>query len=227
MKKNSSIIYSLVALAAVMAYCGFLIKGGIKSVNSTEETLPYLGKAAASPTQEIIGSQAAEELFDEISLVPVSNPQSVPIEPTEAETVPVYVFSPIFPLSGEISKTFSADLKYNENTHDWRSHSGIDITAAKTARVLAAETGVVTKCFEDPLWGNTIEIDHGEYKSVYKNLSTLQMVSEGKTVQKGDPISGVGDSAPSEKILGAHLHFEIIKDSSPIDPLLLLDKSSL
>ena len=227
MKKNPSIIYSAVALAAVMAYCGFLIKGGIKSVSSTEETLPYPGEIAASPTNEITGSQALDALFEEMPLIPVSKPQVVPIEPTEPETVPVYVFSPIFPLSGEVAQVFSENLKYNENTRDWRSHSGIDILGAKTARVLAAETGVVTKCFEDPLWGNTIEIDHGEYKTVYKNLSTLQMVSEGKTVQKGDPISGVGDSAPSEKMLGAHLHFEIIKGASPIDPLSLLDKSSL
>lgn len=218
MKKHSSAVYSVIALAAVAAYFGFVVKGGIKNVNTTEETLPYVEETEPVTLPVSIEDEApVEEVMANEERVPEIQPE------TEPETVPPPVFSPTWPVSGEVAGQFSDKLVFNEATNDWRSHSGIDIKAAKTARVLAAEDGTVTLCYEDPLWGNTIELDHGEYKTVYKNLSTLMMVTVGKTVKKGDPISGVGDGAATEKALGSHLHFEIIKDEIAVDPLSYLD----
>ena len=222
MKKHSSALYSVIALAAVAAYFGFVVKGGIKDVNTTEETLPRFEEFEESETLflpvEETTSPEVEAMANEKS-VPASRNET----PTEPETPPAPAFSPVWPVSGEVTEKFSDKLTYNETTRDWRSHSGIDIKAAKTARVLAAEDGIVTLCYEDPLWGNTIELDHGEYKTIYKNLSTLMMVTVGKSVKKSDPISGVGDSAATEKTSGAHLHFEIIKDGTALDPLSFLD----
>lgn len=219
MKKKASAIYSAVALLAVIAYCGFLLKGGVAETNRTEETLPYT-KESSVAAEEATQAPVKEELpaAAVVEDVPYEEPSEIPTEK---------VFSPIYPVSGEVITSFSDSLVYNSVTGDWRSHPGLDIKAAKTARVLACEDGTVTRCYEDPLWGNVIEIDHGEYLSVYKNLSTLIMANLGDIVQKGEPISGVGDSGAAEGALGAHLHFEIQKDGKAVDPLALIDKNDL
>ncbi len=137
-------------------------------------------------------------------------------------------FSPQYPADGDITRFFSSKLIYNEISGDWRSHPGIDIEADKTSRVLAAEDGTVTICRDDALYGKMIEIDHGGYKTVYKNLSTTDIVSEGDYVSKGQVISGVGDKSAFEGAYDAHIHFEIIApDGQYVDPLTILDKSEV
>jgi murein DD-endopeptidase MepM/ murein hydrolase activator NlpD len=216
MKKNTSVVYSAIAISAVIAYCGFLFKGGVKETNKTEESVPLVTEESSVVFEETATSPSVEEY---IPTATIKTDVPLPTEPSYEH------FSPIFPVQGEIINKFSESLVYNALTDDWRSHSGIDIKAAKTERVLACEKGTVTRMFQDPLWGNVIEIDHGEYKSVYKNLSTLIMKNVGDVVEKGEPISGVGDSSAAEGFLGAHLHFEILKDSSFQDPLSFLDKN--
>lgn len=218
MKKKSSVIYSSIALAAVAAYCGFLVKGGIEETNRLEETVPY---EVSEPSSDIGASEEDQK----------ENPLPVAVVVREAseeasEAAAEKIFSPLLPVAGEVIGLFSDSLVYNSVTGDWRAHSGVDIAAAKTARVLACEDGTVTRAYEDPLWGSVIEIDHGEYLSVCKNLSTLIMVNVGDKVKKGDPISGVGEGAAAEGSLGPHLHFEIRKDGKAVDPTTLLDKSS-
>ncbi len=232
MKKKTSVLYSAVALSAVIAYCGFLLKGRITETNQTEETVPYeeesiiiIDSSAEIPSEESGKSEESEKSAESEIPAPAVKTDAPHEEPSEI--LSEKGFSPIYPVSGEVVTPFSESLTYNSITGDWRSHPGIDIKAAKTARVLACEDGTVARCFEDSLWGNVIEIDHGEYISVYKNLSTLIMVNSGDTVKKGDPISGVGDSGAAESAMGAHLHFEILKDGKAVDPAALLDKSSL
>ena len=81
----------------------------------------------------------------------------------------------------------------------------------------------MSACYKDALWGNVIEIDHGEYISVYKNLSTLDIVKEGDSVNKGDTISGVGEGSTAEKLASPHLHFELLHYGKYIDPESLIN----
>lgn len=218
MKKNFSLLYSAIALSAVIAYCGYLLKGGVAETNRTEETLPYAEESTAA-IEHSAPAPVGEEL-------PTASLKEAPSE-EPSESPAEKVFSPIYPVSGEVVTLFSDSLIYHSATGDWRSHPGLDIKAAKTARVLACEDGTVTRAFTDPLWGNVIEIDHGEYLSVYKNLSTLIMANVGDIVKKGAPISGVGESGAAEGALGPHLHFEIHRNGKAEDPLPLLDKNGM
>ncbi len=220
MKKSSTAIYTVIALSAVIAYVGFLFRGGVSETDVIEETLPHVEEKIIieEPTQ------ATEEATEPPVTLPASaTSDNVPIE--EETEIKEKVFSPQYPVDGDITLFFSSKLIYNEISGDWRSHPGIDIKADKTARVLAAEDGTVTTCREDALYGKMIEIDHGGYKTVYKNLSTTAIVSEGDYVSKGQVISGVGDESAFEGAYGAHIHFEIIApDGQYVDPLTLLGK---
>ncbi len=217
MTKKTQLVYSLVSVCAVIAYCGFLVKNSISEVDVAEETLPYQDMLKAdtspAPTEPVQVSAPVAEVLPE-SITPTE-------KPTEKPTEAIIGFSPIFPVSGTVTGKFSLEPVYNPVTKDWRSHVGIDIAANLADGVVATEDGTVTACYTDPMWGNVIKIDHGEYVSIYKNLSTLIMVKEGDSVARGEKISGVGTSSVAE--MGeAHLHFELMHYSEYIDPLSLL-----
>ena len=121
-------------------------------------------------------------------------------------------------MSGAVCAPYSLQAVYSETMQDWRSHSGMDIAAPLAAAVVAAADGTVSKAYEDKLWGNVIELKHkGGLRSVYKGVSTLDMVSVGEEVKKGTVISGVG-SSPIESKAASHLHFETWQDDICVNP---------
>ncbi len=122
------------------------------------------------------------------------------------------------PVNGSISARYSLQSVYSETMHDWRAHRGMDIDAPLTEAVSAVADGTVKRAYEDKLWGNVIEIEHcGGLTTVYKGVSTLSMVSVGKSVRSGDVISGVGTS-PIESKAMPHLHFEAWQDGVCVNP---------
>lgn len=97
--------------------------------------------------------------------------------------------------------------------HDYRFHSGMDITANYGVVVNAAAVGKVV--YAGSLWGfgNTIMIVHSisgqkysQYTSLYGHLSRIE-VDEGQIVQMGQEIGRVGSTGDST---GPHLHFQIM-----------------
>ena len=124
------------------------------------------------------------------------------------------------PVEGEISKDFAKDsLVYSETLKEWVTHMGIDIKAEKTTVVKAAERGTVKSIKNDPRYGLTVVIDHGDgYQTIYANLLTSEFVVEGENVEKGQSIGTVGNTAVFEVADEPHLHFEILKESIPQDP---------
>lgn len=130
----------------------------------------------------------------------------------------------IKPVEGEISKEYAKDnLVYSETLKEWTTHLGIDIKADKTTVVKAAEAGTIKSIKNDPRYGLTIVIDHGNgYESVYANLLTSEFVVENEKVEKGQSIGTVGNTAVFEIADEPHLHFEIQKDSIQVDPNLYI-----
>lgn len=128
------------------------------------------------------------------------------------------------PVAGEIIKDFAIDnLIYSTTLEEWTTHSGIDIKAEKTSVVAAAETGTVESIKNDPRFGLTIIISHENgFKTIYSNLLTTEFVSENEVVEKGQTIATVGETASFEVADESHLHFEIYKDGTPVNPTIYL-----
>ena len=126
----------------------------------------------------------------------------------------------VMPVEGEISREYAKDnLIYSETLQEWVTHLGIDIKADKTTVVKASEAGTIKSIKNDPRYGLTIVIDHGDgYETVYSNLLTSEFVVEGEAVEQGQSIGTVGNTAVFEIADEPHLHFEILKDSVQIDP---------
>lgn len=144
------------------------------------------------------------------------------VEATELENDRPLSFS--YPVSGEIGLSHSPDtLIYSKTLKEWTTHNGIDIQAKRGTPVLASEAGTIDSITETPGMGIEIVILHKDgYKTIYSNLSTKEMVKYGQKVEKGQVISGIGNTASFEYYEPEHLHFEIYKDNKPIDPQKIL-----
>jgi murein DD-endopeptidase MepM/ murein hydrolase activator NlpD len=95
-------------------------------------------------------------------------------------------------------------------------HKGIDFATETGADVLAVAAGIVTWSGPREGYGNLIEINHGNgYTTRYAhNAETL--VSVGDTVQRGQAVAVVGSTGRST---GPHVHFEVLRDGTKIDPM--------
>lgn len=130
----------------------------------------------------------------------------------------------IFPVEGEVIKEFAKDnLIYSETLEEWITHLGIDIKADRTTIVKSVADGTVKSIKNDPRYGLTVIIEHADgYTSVYSSLLTAEFVKEGEKVTQGQTIGTVGNSAVFEVAEDNHLHFELLKDGSNINPEIYL-----
>ena len=126
----------------------------------------------------------------------------------------------MLPLEGEIGLNYSTEkLIYSNTLEEWITHNGIDIIGEEADPVKAIESGVVESVKMDPRYGNTIIINHNEeYKSIYSNLSTQDLVYVGKKIEKGEIISGVGAGFGFESKEKPHVHLTILKNGESINP---------
>ena len=128
------------------------------------------------------------------------------------------------PVSGEIIKDFATDtLIYSNTLEEWTTHTGIDIKVDKASIVKSVASGTVKSIKNDPRYGLTVTIEHNDgYISSYSSLLTAEFVKEGEKVEQGQTIGTVGNSAVFEVSEDNHLHFELLKDGSSINPEMYL-----
>jgi murein DD-endopeptidase MepM/ murein hydrolase activator NlpD len=104
---------------------------------------------------------------------------------------------------------------------DGGDHPGIDIAIGTGSYVRAAGAGRVLRIGEDPLYGLFVVLDHGEgFQTVYAHASLL-LVERGDTVRRNEIIALTGSTGRST---APHLHFEILLDGVPLDPLSMVEQ---
>jgi len=95
-------------------------------------------------------------------------------------------------------------------------HEGVDLAGPAGTAVRAAAAGVVRYAGERDGFGRVVEIDHGNgYVSRYAHAQR-SLVTAGQAVGRGQPVALLGDSGRST---GSHLHFEVLRNGRPVDPL--------
>lgn len=102
---------------------------------------------------------------------------------------------------------------------DAGDHPGLDIAVPSDSYVRSAGAGRVVRVGEDPLYGFFVVLEHREgYQTVYGHLSMI-LVERGQAVQRGEVIALSGSTGRST---AAHLHFEILLNGVPVDPLTMV-----
>ena len=183
--------------------------------SSTNETSSNSDKTKYAVNTSNVEGKKVEENTD-------STKDSETTKKEEEETVKDPEFK--IPVEGEIIREYAKDnLVYSATLDEWVTHNGIDIAAEKTTVVKASAEGTVKSIKNDPRYGLTIVIEHvNGFTTVYSNLLTAEFVEEGETVEQGETIGTVGNTATFEIADEAHLHFEILKDNENLDPELYL-----
>ncbi len=139
-------------------------------------------------------------------------------DPPEAMCYPV--------IGGEIIKPYSMDaLVLSQTMNDWRTHSGADISASLGDKVFCIADGTVADVRYDDMYGYCVTVQHKDYQSVYMNLAPEYGagITNGAKVASGAVVGYVGQSAVCESADAAHLHLEIIKNGSNVNPSEILD----
>lgn len=145
--------------------------------------------------------------------------QTTTAPPTTESTVEAFQNdSYILPLSGDVDRKFSSSPVYDETMEDWRTHGGVDFLGNPGDDVLSIGNGKVSKVIFDPTFGYTIEVDYGDFTGRYCGIKQGTAVKINDTVSKGGIIGKIGD-IPCESKQESHLHFEIIKNGTAIDPM--------
>lgn len=127
----------------------------------------------------------------------------------------------LWPLSGSynvLSSLFGPRL--HPVTHKPGNHSGIDIPAPAGTKIYASKSGVVIHAAKGTgsswSYGNYVIVAHSDGTStLYAHMSKIGC-SKGQTVKQGDVVGYVGTTGRST---GNHLHFEIRKGSTRVDPV--------
>ena len=95
-------------------------------------------------------------------------------------------------------------------------HRGVDIAVSLGTPVYAGIRGIVTFAGKRGNYGNLVEIKGSDgIKVRYAHLSKIDVVA-GQRVSDGEKVAETGNTGMST---GPHLHYEIIVNESPVNPL--------
>ncbi|NUM25480.1 MAG: peptidoglycan DD-metalloendopeptidase family protein [Candidatus Buchananbacteria bacterium] len=116
-----------------------------------------------------------------------------------------------------ITSGFTTGSRYISAFNISTGHRAIDYAAAAGTPVRAVGDGTVSLAGWDGSYGNKVSIRHnGTYSTNYAHLSRIA-VKRGQKVTQGQIIGYVGSTGLST---GPHLHYEMVKNGTKINPLL-------
>jgi murein DD-endopeptidase MepM/ murein hydrolase activator NlpD len=96
------------------------------------------------------------------------------------------------------------------------NHKGVDFAGKAGAEIMAVADGVVTWSSKRYGYGELVEINHGNgYATRYAHNSE-NLVAVGDMVKKGQAVALMGDTG---RATGPNLHFEVLQEGRPVNPV--------
>lgn len=121
----------------------------------------------------------------------------------------------LWPVMGRVTSSFGERMDPFGGDGEGEFHTGIDIAAAKGTPIHATGDGVVVKAGWGTGYGREVVLNHGQgITTLYGHMSAIAVVP-GETVSRGQVIGYVGSSGHST---GAHVHYEVRIDGTPVNP---------
>ena len=227
-KTNEEEIFTKINKEAVTTYKLYeiAVEGNIavyvNSIQEAEETVAKIKEENTAKMDKV--SIRVNEIYTqdinniEKSIQIASNIETAEIEVLEAvnnqEKIKSSTLNGVYfgvkPVSGTITSRYGA----NESIRD-HTHKGMDIAAPYGTTIVAAADGKVTYSGTMGGYGNLIIITHENGIQTYYGHCSKLIAKVGEEVKAGEEIAKVGSTGFST---GNHLHFEIRKNGSQINP---------
>lgn len=119
----------------------------------------------------------------------------------------------VMPTSGRLTSGFGN--RTHPVTGRYSFHSGIDLANSQGTSIKASRSGKVIFAGRKGTYGNLVVIRHNDgFETAYAHLSSIQ-VRVGQSVGQREQIGKMGSTGRST---GSHLHFEIRKNGSAVNP---------
>jgi len=205
---------------------------GLLHIVRQDETLEDISLAYDVPLQSIVSAndledpdvlRTGQELFLPNAKIPryltragMRNDQE---EPKSARSSRARARNERFLIPSDGSVSSGYGYRIHPISGRWTMHKGIDIASPTGAAIRAVKSGIVT--YAGPLggYGNLVVVEHPDgYTTRYAHCSRI-FVSKGEKVRQGERIASVGDTGYTT---GPHLHFEIWRNGSALDPATVL-----
>lgn len=172
-----------------------------------------------NPTIDLLSLKPGDEIF-----LPGARPEAVAevrmegkkgkILPSKDSSAPRGGRSYRWPVMGRINSPFGWRRHPVTRRRDF--HTGIDIKAGRGMLIRSSRDGRVAYSGWMGGYGKVVVIEHsGGQSTFYAHCSSL-LVAQGAKVGQGQNIARVGTTGRST---GPHLHFEVRKGNSPVNPL--------
>ena len=200
--KKGAIIGAYLIAFSLTGMSAFFVSQNMQANNPTEEDIEYVNSSIIDDKED------REVIKEDVKMVkPYTN--------EEVQTLKYF-----YDYQAE-AETQEKSILYHENTYI--QNSGIDFGLTDTFDVVAVLDGTVVDVREDELLGTVVEIKHdNDFISSYQSLSEVS-VKKNDTVKQGQVIGKSGTNTIDQD-LGNHLHFELYKSGSVVDPSKYFDQ---
>ena len=200
--KKGAIIGAYLIAFSLTGMSAFFVSQNMQANNPTEEDIEYVNSSIIDDKED------REVIKEDVKMVkPYTN--------EEVQTLKYF-----YDYQAE-AETQEKSILYHENTYI--QNSGMDFGLTDTFDVVAVLDGTVVDVREDELLGTVVEIKHdNDFISSYQSLSEVS-VKKNDTVKQGQVIGKSGTNTIDQD-LGNHLHFELYKLGSVVDPSKYFDQ---
>lgn len=200
--KKGAIIGAYLIAFSLTGMSAFFVSQNMQANNPTEEDIEYVNSSIIDDKED------REVIKEDVKMVkPYTNEE-------------VQILKYFYDYQAE-AETQEKSILYHENTYI--QNSGIDFGLTDTFDVVAVLDGTVVDVREDELLGTVVEIKHdNDFISSYQSLSEVS-VKKNDTVKQGQVIGKSGTNTIDQD-LGNHLHFELYKSGSVVDPSKYFDQ---
>ena len=200
--KKGAIIGAYLIAFSLTGMSAFFVSQNMQANNPTEEDIEYVNSSIIDDKED------REVIKEDVKMVkPYTNEE-------------VQILKYFYDYQAE-AETQEKSILYHENTYI--QNSGMDFGLTDTFDVVSVLDGTVVDVREDELLGTVVEIKHdNDFISSYQSLSEVS-VKKNDTVKQGQVIGKSGTNTIDQD-LGNHLHFELYKSGSVVDPSKYFDQ---
>ncbi|MDH6252574.1 murein DD-endopeptidase MepM/ murein hydrolase activator NlpD [Chryseobacterium sp. H1D6B] len=177
---------------------------------------------AAAPKPEV-KAEPVEKIIEITDSYGTKREVKVMVTPKAASTAPAPA-APSTKTAAVANNTASKTVAEKNNppaeADQMQFHKGLDIAVAFGSDVRAAAAGTVIFSGQKGGYGNCVIVSHGNgLATLYGHLSQL-IVKANEKVKVGEVIAKSGNSGRST---GPHLHYEVHKNNTPVNPKLFMN----